>query len=53
MAKNPKSKMRKNIEALVDIEGVLIENNNGFKVLIIYIMNYFGKLPPIWFKDQR
>jgi hypothetical protein len=45
MAKNPESKMRKMIEVLLDNEGNLIENNNGFKELIIYIINYFGKLP--------
>jgi hypothetical protein len=45
MAKNPESKMRKMIEVLLDNEGNLIENNNGFKELIIYIINYIGKLP--------
>jgi len=45
MAKNPDSKMRrKMIEALLDNEDKLIENNNGFKELIIYIINYFGNL---------
>jgi hypothetical protein len=45
MAKNPESKMRrKMIEVLLDNEGNLIENNNGFKELIIYIINYFGNL---------
>jgi hypothetical protein len=45
MAKNPESKMRrKMIEVLSDNEGNLIENNNGFKELIIYIINYFGNL---------
>jgi hypothetical protein len=45
MAKNPESKMRKMIEVLLDNEGNLIENNNGFKELIIYIINYIDKLP--------
>ncbi|MGH9995146.1 MAG: hypothetical protein ACRD4J_07915 [Nitrososphaeraceae archaeon] len=45
MANNPESKMRKMIEVLLDNESNLIENNNGFKGLIIYIINYFGKLP--------
>jgi len=36
--------MRKMIEVLLDNEGDLIENNNGFKELIIYIINYFGNL---------
>jgi hypothetical protein len=45
MARNPESTMRKTmIEVLPDNEGNLIENNNGFKELIIYIINYFGNL---------
>jgi hypothetical protein len=45
MAKNPESKMRRRmINVLLDNKGNLIENNNGFKELIIYIINYFGNL---------
>jgi hypothetical protein len=45
MTKNPESKMKKMIEVLLGNEGNLIENNNCFEELIIYTINYFGKLP--------
>ena len=44
MARDPESKMRKKIENPLYNEDNLIENNNCFKELIIYVINYFGKL---------